>query len=79
MDDYWIRGSNNGGNIWGFVFMLLMMALVIAGIIAIVHYLNHGATHPGKQDSALDLLEKRYAKGEIDKKEFEEKRTILGS
>jgi putative membrane protein len=76
MNDYWGHGSGNGNDIWGFIFMLLMMALVILGIIVLVRYLNHGA---GNQNgnTALDVLKTRYAKGEIDKKEFDEKRKAL--
>jgi putative membrane protein len=78
MYDYWGQGSSNGSSydVWGFVFMLLMMALVIVGIIAVVRHLGRDSGRHQKGE-ALDLLEKRYAQGEIDKKEFEEKRTTL--
>lgn len=32
-----------------------------------------------KPDTALEILEKRYARGEIDKEEYEEKRRILSN
>jgi len=34
--------------------------------------------HPGRGRAALDILEERFARGEIDKAEFEEKRKLLG-
>ena len=79
MDDYGLHRAGSSSNVWGIIFMFLMMVLVVVGIVAIVHYMNHGTGRQQSEGTALDLLEKRYAKGEIDKKEFEEKRTVLGS
>lgn len=69
--------GNNGTDIWGFIFMLLMMALVVIGVIVVVRHLSHSASGSQKEETALDVLKKRYAKGEIDKKEFSEKRKDL--
>lgn len=77
MDDYWGHRVGSGSDIWGFVFMLLMMALVVLGIIVLVRYLNHGTSSNQSGNTALDVLKTRYAKGEIDKREFDEKRKAL--
>lgn len=79
MYDYWGQGSGNGSgtDVLGFMFMLFMMAIVIGGVIAVVRYLGRGSGHTQKGEAALDVLQKRYAQGEIDTKEFEEKRNVL--
>ena len=61
----------------GPVFMLVFLALAVAGIVALVRY-SAGRDRSGGAESALELLKKRYARGEISKEEFEEKRNVLG-
>ena len=75
MDGYY--GHGGGYDVWGFIFMIFMMVLVVVGIIVVVRYFGQHTSHQQKQGSALDILEKRFANGEIDKKEFEEKRKVL--
>ncbi len=73
-------GYDNGmmGGMW--FFSLLFWILIIAGVVFIVRWLterNRDISPP--TESALDVLKKRYARGEIDRDTFEQmKRDIKG-
>lgn len=67
---------------WGFgpLFMIAFWVLVVLGIFYLVKtLLSHGSERAASQEreSALKILKKRYASGEINKEEFEEKRKDL--
>jgi len=72
-------GYGWGMGAFGWVFMILLWGMVIVGIVAIVRWLtgNQSGRQPPEDKSALDILKERYARGDIDKKEFEEKRRDL--
>lgn len=72
MMDYGGYGMMSGG-FWiiGFIFWIL----VIVGLVLLIKYLWEGGGR--KEESALELLKKRYARGEISKEEFEEKKRDL--
>lgn len=72
----WSAGWGFGA--FGLVFMILWWALIITGIAALVRWLtsqSRGSHGHGKP--SLEILQERYARGEIDKKEFEEKKKDL--
>jgi putative membrane protein len=71
------------GMIFGPLFMMLVLAAVVAAVILLVRWLGapwHGtAPHPMPPGrTPLDILRERFARGEIDKQEFEERRRVLG-
>lgn len=72
----YMMGYGFGGFFGGFI-MLLFWALVIVGIIALVRHLSNGNQRIGSPKSALDILKERYAKGEVNKEEFEAKKKDL--
>ena len=64
---------------WMFANMFFWV-LIIAGVIfLIVWFTRKGAAKEQKpiEESVLDILKKRYAKGEINKEEFEERKKEL--
>ena len=71
---------------WGMGMMLMMFLFWAAIIVAIVFFIRWLVTagHQGHQavtghgaESALDILQKRYARGEISKAEFQDMRKVL--
>jgi len=57
--------------------MIIFWVLVILGIVYLIKLIAGDARREGKRDTALDILKQRYAKGEITKDEFEEKKRDL--
>lgn len=81
--NYMMWGISNNPMGWGFgafgwIFMVLWWVLIIAGIVALIKWftVQYRGRH-GRGRSALDILKERYARGEIEKKEFEEKKRDL--
>lgn len=69
-----------GGGIWMFFHFLFWIFIVIGIILLIVWILRQPGRYERSQgeESPLDILKKRYARGEISKEEFERmKKDIL--
>ena len=72
---------------WGFggfgwlmgIGMIIFWGLVIWGIVVLVRRasLRGGCCSSDQPGSALEILKKRYASGEITKEEFEEKKRAI--
>lgn len=71
------------GMIFGPLFMILVLAVTVAVIVLLVRWLGgpgQGAAPPHSGLSGpqpIDILKERFARGEIDKEEFEERRRVL--
>ena len=57
--------------------MFFWWVLIIAGIVFLVKWISGQKTQTNNEDTALEILKKRYASGEISKEEFEEKKKDL--
>ena len=60
---------------FGLTHMLLWWVLIILGIAVLVRWLarSPGQSIGPREETALEVLKKRYAKGEIGREEFEQK------
>ena len=79
-------GSGYMGYGFGWVFMILVWILIIVAIVAVIRWAfgshpssSHPLPPPTPRKTALDILQERYAKGEIEREEFlERKRDLEG-
>ena len=57
--------------------MLLFWGVLVAGVVMLVKCSMRSCGRRGQERSALDILEERYARGEIERAEFEQKKRDL--
>lgn len=69
----WGMGYGMG---WWWIIGLICMVFIVWIIVKIINQNQNTNTHLGNK-SALDILKERYARGEIDKQEFEERKKDL--
>ncbi len=85
------QGPGYGPHMWdggwhgwffGPIMMIVFIAVAVVVVVLLVRWLGspgHGGTqHQLPSKAPLDILNERFARGEIDKEEFEERRRILG-
>lgn len=84
------NGWGGHGFGFGFLFMLLGLVVLIALIVGVVRWLsgpsstqqhhlphNPGLDRQARRDEVLHILEKRFARGEIDEEEFRKRRQVI--
>ena len=74
-----MMGWGPGMMIFMSIFWIAVLVLIIVAIIYMVRRLpGGGGEREAFRETPLDILKKRYARGEIDRNEFEEKKKSLG-
>jgi putative membrane protein len=74
----WMMG---GFGWWGMLVPLLLLILLVVGVVWLVLAGTRGLGPAGQSpplESPLDILRRRYASGEITKKQFEDMKRDLG-
>ena len=75
----WHMGSGMMGD-WGMgwfggIFMIVFWILILVGLVLVIRWLFQSGSKKGDSDQrgsrAIDILKERYARGEIDKTQFE--------
>jgi len=62
----------------GPLFGILLLALLVAAVFAIIRWLvSEGGSAGSRARTARDILDERYAKGEIDREEYMRRRQDL--
>jgi len=89
MMDWGRRGSMMGPGMMGGEIMggfgIIFWVLIVAGVVFLAIYgfrktstADHGGIQSGPDDPVIDILKNRYARGEINREEYEQmKRDIL--
>ncbi len=68
-----------GGMILGPILMILFIAAAVAVVVLVLRALGGGTRRPAAREgrTALDFLDERFARGEIDKDDYEERKRTL--
>ena len=79
MDYYW--GMPWYGMVFGPIMMIAVLATIIIVVVLLIRWLGGTSYLPPSysrpEKTALDILKERFARGEIEKQEFEEKKRLL--
>jgi len=70
--------GSDGGMFFGGMFMWLFWLLIIAAIFVVIKaMLGSGSSAGTSKESPMDILQKRYARGEISEEQFIEQRKVI--
>ena len=79
--DHMSRMMNGWGTGFGFIFWLLILAAIIAGVVWFVRSqpLAGSQWRERRSSAGLEVLEERYARGEISREEYLQKKRDIES
>lgn len=76
--DNWHHGWGWGHMIFGSLMMILFWGGMILAVVFVIRSIQgQDKDRQATEKSPLDILNERFARGEIDKEEFEEKKRLL--
>lgn len=78
-------GMGSWGGVWwgpfGMIIWLLLLVVIVVAVIWLVRSTTQGGGRepPPRRSAGLDVLEERYARGEVDRDEYlQKKRDLTG-
>ncbi len=71
-------GWGGGWGVFGVIHMVLWWVLIIVLIVFLLKWIGQRGAERDGQDGAIRILRERYARGEIDKDEFDKRKRDLG-
>ncbi|GBD88275.1 hypothetical protein BMS3Abin03_02210 [bacterium BMS3Abin03] len=74
-----MNGMNWGGMWFGWIFGLVILGLVIWAIVFFARNSGNSQNQLPREEDALEILKKRFARGEINKEQFEQMKQDLNS
>lgn len=78
----WCEGMMGPGMFfWGLIWLLFLIFLIVGGIWIVQGAIRRGdfSKERSSSDRAVEILRERYARGEISKEEFEERKRDLAA
>lgn len=67
-------GEMGFGMVWWWIIGIILVAAIVWGIVRTLGQ-NNNTNNTANQKSASNILDERYARGEIDKDEYETKKS----
>jgi putative membrane protein len=79
MHEWWDTWGSGSGMLFGhFLTLILFFAAIIFAMALLRSFVFQSSERAPRSPTAKEILDQRFAKGEIDKDEYEAKRRLLG-